>query len=284
MFIAPMLLDSKDEPFSDPAFVFEPKLDGHRIILSVIAKETRLFTHGRQDCTKQYPELLQVPLQDDVVLDGEVCCMNPDTGSMDYELVMERLRLTQKTKIRSYASQRPVHVAVWDILYYKGRDLRNLPLVKRRSILESLLVPNDRFRLVPQVENNGEELFRTAVEQSLEGIVAKRKDSLYVSRSSHDWISVLNRRYTEVELAGYCKHEFGWLLQTKVDGVMRPAGMLKQQVSPKQERILLSKSKKKIWFESDRFVYLKPGIKANVMYRGFTRHGMLREPALVNIM
>ncbi|MNR68983.1 ATP-dependent DNA ligase [compost metagenome] len=56
-----------------------------------------------------------------------------------------------------------------------------------------MLAENDRFALVTQVEGNGEELYRAVMEQSMEGIVAKRKDSLYVSRRSSDWLKICAR-------------------------------------------------------------------------------------------
>jgi DNA ligase-1 len=284
MYIAPMLLEQQDEPFSDSAFVFEPKLDGHRVILSANAKETRLFTRSQTDCTRQYPELIDVPIDQDVVLDGEVCCTDPDTGNEDYELVMDRLQLKNNQKIKSYSTQRPVHFKIWDILFYKGRDLRNLSLMKRRSILESQLIPNERFQLVPQVEDNGEALFQSMVEQSMEGVVAKRKDSLYVSRSSHDWLKIINSRYMEVEIIGYCTEELGWLIQIEENGNKRPAGIIKLGVTTLQEITFRAVTKSKISFSNDRFAYLDSGIRARVMYRGFTRHGMLRAPVFMNFI
>jgi len=284
MFITPMLPDSKEEPFSDPAYVFEPKFDGHRVILSVSSKETRLFTDGGKECTKQYPELLHVPLADEAVLDGEVYCIDPATGHSDYEGIMERLRMKSKKKTGFYASRKPARVAVWDILYYRGRDLRHLPLMKRRSILESVLPSDDYVHLVPQTEDEGEALFQSIVKQSSEGMVAKRKDSIYVPRASRDWLKIMNNRYAEVEITGYSKDDFGWLIQIEENGARRSAGIIKQAVSTTQQIALFALSKNKICFESDRYVYLQPGIKAKVKYRGYTRHGMLRAPGFINFV
>ena len=136
MFIAPMLLYSREKPFSDQAYIFEPKIDGHRLILSKSRDETRLFTRNHNECTMQYPELYHVPIDGDIVLDGEACCTDPETGQMNLELVMECFQLKKKDKIQAFSNQRPVSYVIWDILFYKGRDLRELSLMKRRSILE----------------------------------------------------------------------------------------------------------------------------------------------------
>jgi len=195
MFISPMQMDSRERPFSDRAYVFEPKIDGHRLILSRQGVETRLFTGERRECTRQFPELWSVPAEGDIVLDGELCCIYADTGATDIRSAEQRLRLADSRRIRAFSLQRPARYYVWDIMYLKGRDLRSLPLVRRRAILESVLSEAAAFSLVPQTEDQGEALYRSIVEDDLEGMVAKRKGSLYVSRWSHDWIKIINPGY-----------------------------------------------------------------------------------------
>src|SRR6476620_848114 len=92
MFLPPMLLEKTEEPFDDERYLFEPKIDGHRLILSMENGIVRLFTRHNNEATTQYPELHNVPIEDnsDVVLDGEVACINPEKGSIDFEMVMER--------------------------------------------------------------------------------------------------------------------------------------------------------------------------------------------------
>lgn len=142
MFINPMLVEKIDTPFNSSTHIFEPKIDGHRLILSRANGETRLWTRHRTECTRQYPELWNVPIDGDVVLDGEVCAIEPESGAIDFELVMERFQLKKHDKIHSAAIRRPVQFVVFDILFHNGKDLRDLPLLKRRSILHSILKPN----------------------------------------------------------------------------------------------------------------------------------------------
>jgi DNA ligase-1 len=284
MFIAPMLLNSREKPFSDQAYVFEPKIDGHRLIVSKSGQETRLFTRHHNECTGQYPELWDVPIDGDVVLDGEVCCTDPESGQNNFELVMQRLQLKKKNKIRAISNQSPVTYVVWDILFHKGRDLRGLPLVKRRSILESVMLPNDYFSLVPQIEGRGEDLYKTIVKRSMDGMVAKRKGSIYVSRQSHDWLKVINYQYADVYLAGYRKDEFGWLAHVKENGKMRPAGIIELGVGPTQKKAFNVVSKQLVSGEDKSFVYLDPRIQAKVKFRNWTRHGMLRTPVFMDFV
>jgi DNA ligase-1 len=192
MYISPMPLEKSDQPFSASTHLFEPMIDGHRLILSRRKNiETRLWTKHRIECTRQYPELWDVPVKGDVILDGEVCIIDPLTGNMDSELVMERLHMKKRDKIRAAAARRPVQYVVFDILYHNGKDLRGLPLLKRKSILQSVLKPNAYFTPIMHIDNDGEELYRFINDRNMEGIVAKRKDSAYVSRRSHNWLKIV---------------------------------------------------------------------------------------------
>ncbi|PZM61775.1 ATP-dependent DNA ligase, partial [Paenibacillus dendritiformis] len=71
MFIPPMLLETAQVPFSNPQYIYEPKFDGHRAILSSIGGRVRIYTRHHNECTQQYPELLSVPFQEGMILDGE---------------------------------------------------------------------------------------------------------------------------------------------------------------------------------------------------------------------
>jgi DNA ligase-1 len=198
MFIPPMLLEKSDEPFNDPAFLFEPKIDGYRLIMTYKNGETRLFTRHNNECTRQYPELWNPSITgDDYVLDGEVCSIDPDTGAIDFERVMKRFQLSKKSRIQAAAKHRPVHYIVFDVLKHNGRDLRRLPLIKRKSILESIIKPNPYISVIPFTENNGTDLYSTICTKKMKGIVAKRKDSLYVSKRSSDWLKIVRYEYAE---------------------------------------------------------------------------------------
>jgi DNA ligase 1 len=281
VFISPMLLQTREEPFDDNAFVFESMTDGHRLILSHKNGETRLWTRYNTEVTRQCPELHQVPIDGDVILDGEVCCMDPD-GNIDFESVMERLHLRKKEKIQAAAFHQPVHYVVFDILFYRGRDLRDLPYLKRRSILESVLEPSSFFSMPVSSDGKGKQLFESIQERSMVGIVAKRKDSIYVSRRSADWLKIINWQYADVYLAGYRKKEFGWLVQ--VEGGARPAGILELGVPHKLKTAFYAASEQLVTGEDKNYVYLQPRMKAKVKFRNWTRSGLLRSPAFVDFV
>lgn len=241
--------------------------------------ETRLWTRHQNECTRQYPELWNVSIDGDVILDGEVCSLDPETGAIDFELVMERFQLKKHDKIQAAAARRPVQYVVFDILYHDGKDLRDLPLLERKSILHSVLKPNAFFSPAMFVDDNGEALYRLICDRKMEGIVAKRKDSTYVSRRSQDWLKVV--RYEE---AGYKKDEFGWLSVVEENGKKRPAGIIELGVPPKHKKAFYGIAKQLVTGEDKNYVYLEPLIKARVKMRNWTRNGMLRTPAFVDFV
>ncbi len=105
MFLQPMLLEKRESPFYDERYTFEPKIDGHRLIVSVLDGVVRLFTRHNNDVTRQYPELHDAPIAGcaDVVLDGEVAVVNPETGTVDFEAIMERFQIRRSERIAQAA-------------------------------------------------------------------------------------------------------------------------------------------------------------------------------------
>lgn len=281
MFISPMLLETAQGPFSHSNYIFEPKIDGHRLIFSQQNGKIKLYTRHETDCTRQYPELLH-QFDDDIILDGEVACVDPETGSIDFEMVMNRFQAKKTDKIQQLTVSQPVTYVVFDILSYKGQDLRKLPLMKRKDILSHILMPNKHFGVIPFIEEEGVALFSQMEAQELEGMVGKRMNSVYESRRSPAWQKVINWTYAEVFITGYRKDEFGWLTSVVTEsGRLRPTGIIELGVPPKAKRAFYGVSKSIVTGEDKNFVYLEPRIRAKVKTRNWTKNGMLRSPAFV---
>ncbi|OMF70496.1 ATP-dependent DNA ligase [Paenibacillus glucanolyticus] len=284
MFISPMLLETAHSPFSHSNYIFEPKIDGHRLIFSQQGGNIRLYTRHETDCTRQYPELLH-PFDEDIILDGEIACTDPETGSIDFEMIMNRFQTKKKDKIQKLIGTQPVTFVVFDILRYKGKDLRKMPLMKRKEILSSIQMPNKRFGVIPFVEAAGEALFSQMEAQELEGMVGKKQNSIYESRRSASWQKVINWTYAEVFITGYRKDELGWLTSVITEtGKLRPTGIIELGVPPKAKQALYGVSKSIVTGEDKNFVYLEPKIRAKVKTRNWTKNGMLRSPAFVEFI
>lgn len=122
------------------------------------------------------------------------------------------------------------------------------------------------------------------VSRKLEGMVGKRKNSLYVSRRSPNWQKVINWSYTDVIITGYRKDEFG-LLAAVLDesGRLRPAGIV-EFVTQAARKEFYSKSRGLVTGENKKFVFLDPKIRGMVKFRNWTKPGMLRTPVLTKII
>lgn len=179
MFIDPMLLATAQFPFSDSRFIFEPKIDSHRLIFSQQNGTVRLYTRHNNDCTRQYPEIATALYPHDIVLDGEIACVDPATGVSDFESVMARFQAKKADRFTSLTGTLPATFAIFDILRYKDEDLRRLPLIKRKEILASIPMPSANFGVIPFIEGAGEALFTQIQARKMEGVVGKRKDSPY---------------------------------------------------------------------------------------------------------
>jgi DNA ligase-1 len=282
MFIAPMLLEKREQPFDDERYIFEPKIDGHRLILSMENGIVRLFTRHNNEVTRQYPELHHVPIEDntDVVLDGEVACINPESGSIEFDMVMERFMKKKPLSIQEAMIRHPVHFFVFDILRYKGEDLRGRPLMERKMLLEQVLSVNNFISPLIRVVGTGVSLFEAIRERKLEGIVAKKKTSKYVGRRDVSWIKIINYNYAEVQIAGYRKNQFGWLLKHQE----RNVGVLELAVPSSHKKAFYGVSKGLISGEDRNFVYVQPSIAVRIRFRNWTRAGLLRSPEFVDFV
>lgn len=282
MFLPLMLLEKWESPFDDDRYVYEPKIDGHRNLLSVETGNVRLFTRHNNDVTAKYPELHDALIADhsDVVLDGEVACQDPETGAIDFELIQRRFAKRKPLTIQQAMVSLPVHYYIFDILHYKGRDLRPLPLSERKKILSEVVRPSPYCSVVMSVPGTGNALFDVIKQRDMEGIVAKRMESKYVGQRSGDWLKIINYTYVTVQIAGYRKNQFGWLAQHNG----RSVGVIELAVPTEHKRAFYGLADRLKTGEDRDYVYVEPRISVRVRFRNWTRKGLLRSPEFVEFV
>lgn len=192
---------------------------------------------------------------------------------------MSRFTIRQHSKVQQLTKTLPATFAIFDILQSNGHDLRNLPLVERKAILQGIQLPSSSFGVVPHIDGAGEVLYAQIEAMGMEGVVGKRKDSQYVSRRSKDWLKVINQSYADVFITGYKKAEFGWFAAVPdPTGRMRPVGIIEHGPSPKHKKAFRGVSQQLITGEDKNNVYLEPRIQARVKMRNWTKSGLLRIP------
>jgi len=185
-----MLATLSNQPFSDPNWLFEIKWDGVRALAHLSNNSLTLRSRNNVDITKRYPELASLAKNlaaREAVLDGEIVALN-EHGHSDFELLQERMHVRAPSE--KLIAGTPVVYFVFDLLYCDGFDLREAPLLQRKQFLQRLLFPSSTFRYADHQLEQGRELFELARQHGLEGIVAKRIDSQYVSDLSASWLKL----------------------------------------------------------------------------------------------
>ena len=208
--IAPMLatLKKPEEFGNEHGWAFEMKWDGVRTVAYLAGGRVKLLSRKGRDDTAAYfdvvDDLAALPAET-AVLDGEVVVINPK-GKPDFGLLQHRINLTRPADIERAAKERPAQVMLFDILQLNGQSLVKKPYAERRAILENLVQPKPGSRLqVPPVFDGGlEAALGIAQELRLEGVVAKRVDSVYQpGRRALTWLKMKIHPHQEVVIGGW---------------------------------------------------------------------------------
>jgi DNA ligase D-like protein (predicted ligase) len=204
-----------DEPFDDPNWIFERKLDGIRCMAHRDGGgSVRLVSRTDKDMTGQFPEVaeaLEAQPLDDFVVDGELVAFQD--GITSFSRLQRRAR-----------EQVSVFLYVFDLLRLEGRDVRDLPLRERKALLRDSLEFGGRARYSRHRNEHGTKLFREACGQGLEGLIAKRADSPYRSAArSRDWLKLKCHFEQELVIGGFTapqgsRTDFGALLVGYYEG------------------------------------------------------------------
>jgi len=185
--LAPMQFDEERYPFDDPDWLFEIKYDGYRALAST-GKEARLTTRRGADATAWFPEvadsLQQLPRGH--VMDGEITVLD-DMGRSDFEQLQSRAKARRRREGLPF-----VTFCAFDLLVHRGKDGRGWPLKARKEALGRVLADKPAaIRCVQHVVGQGKWLFDQVLELQLEGMVAKRLDSVYRSgERTRDWLKI----------------------------------------------------------------------------------------------
>jgi bifunctional non-homologous end joining protein LigD len=182
-----------DEPFDDPGWIFERKLDGIRCIAIKADRRVRLLSRNHLSLNARFPEIVQALERDPAtqfVADGEVVAF---AGA--------------QTSFAALQQRGERHVATFlyafDLLHLAGHDTTALPLRSRKALLRRALAFHGPVRLTPHRNRDGEELFRDACRKGWEGLIAKRADAPYVHGRSRDWLKFKCSAEQELVIGGY---------------------------------------------------------------------------------
>jgi DNA ligase D-like protein (predicted ligase) len=189
-------------------FIYEPKMDGVRIICSKENGRLSFFNRKGREVGANYPELNR-PGQikaESCLLDGELVVYN-EKGNPDFDMLMKRDQLGNLQSIRKLSNEIPATFVVFDLLMKDGRDLSGLPLAERKKLLQEIIKDSPRIQKIHYTEN-GLGLWDFILSRQLEGVVAKKSDSAYAAgKRSMDWLRIKNFRTEDFLIAGYTQEQ-----------------------------------------------------------------------------
>jgi bifunctional non-homologous end joining protein LigD len=183
----PMLATLTEHRFSDPAWIFERKLDGERCMAFKKGGRVRLLSRNRLDLTAHYPEVanaLRGQVCRDAVLDGEIVALRSRQTS--FERLQRRMHVAQPSP--ALVRDVPVVFFMFDVVHAAGHDLLHVELLARKAVLERLLDFGGPLRLTTHRSGAGESAYRDACAKGWEGVIAKRAGSPYTPGRSRDWL------------------------------------------------------------------------------------------------
>ena len=203
--IKPMLIGADSEPFDDPDYIFELKLDGERCIAYLDPKEgTELRNKRNMRLTVRFPELadLHKQVKKRCILDGELAVLKD--GKPDFYQVQRRSMMSNKFKVELAASQFPACFTAFDILYCDDKQVTDLPLVQRKALLTKTVKEVPMLAVSRYLEEQGTAFYALAEREGLEGIVAKRRDSKYfLDTRTKDWVKIKYLQDDDFVVCGY---------------------------------------------------------------------------------
>jgi len=195
--VKPMLASESEEAFDDPNWIFEIKWDGYRAICDHNNGMLQLYSRTGKSFTSVYPILLPElrKLKKNAILDGEIVALNA-SGIPDFQL------------LQNYGKDPspPLHYYVFDLLFLDKSNTCDLPLLDRKLLLKQLLGKGTLVKYCDHVKESGKSFFHATLKKQLEGMMAKKSDSLYYpGYRTRNWLKIKHHKTDEFIIAGYTK-------------------------------------------------------------------------------
>ncbi len=288
-FIQPMLATTADKPFSGEEWLFEIKWDGYRAIAD-LTEDVKLYSRNGLSFLGKYPSIEKALASQEhqMILDGEIVAYN-DADKPDFQTLQ-------------HYDDNPEAVLVYhvfDLLYLNGYSTQGLPLLQRKELLKDALKTSAHIQLSDYVENTGKEFYKAVLSEDLEGMMAKKKESLYhMGSRSSDWVKVKNHKTEEAVIIGFTEPQggrkyFGSLILGKYDnGKLIYAGHVGTGFDDKTLKKLfdLMQPYTTVKMPLDKKppvnstpTWITPEMVATIKFSQITEEGIFRHPVFVGL-
>ncbi len=254
-------------------YLFEPKLDGIRIILKKNKEKVQIFNRLGKDITARYKHLdLAFALRGSATVDGELVVYD-DQGNPDFTLMQQS---------QSDKSITPTFV-VFDILEFEGKNLQNKSVIARKKYLKKAVKPNKQVQLMIYTLD-GKKLWKWIRKRKAEGIIAKELTSPYLQQRSKLWLKIKTVQSIDAAIIGYSKRKKSFALGLKSDVWIHIGNVgsglndqeyreLIKQLTPQSRTILLPPFIQQV----------KPKLVCEVEYLQVTKDKKLRAPVFLHL-
>ncbi|MBS0629650.1 MAG: non-homologous end-joining DNA ligase [Verrucomicrobia bacterium] len=285
--IAPELATLADKPFSNDEWIFEEKFDGIRCIAINSGGKVTLFSRNHKLLNDDFPEIVQALEQKkskDYVVDGEVVAF---TG-----------RATSFSKLQNRAQKKiALHFYLFDLLLWDKRDIRKYPLLERKKWLKAHFPFGGPIHYTPHVEAAGEAFYKKMCKRGLEGAIAKRAASVYLSKRTRDWLKFKCSKGQELVIGGYTEPQgsrvnFGALLLGYYErGKFHYAGKvgtgfdtaMLDNLGEKLKRLEKKSSPFAEKIKEKGLHFVRPTLVCEVGFTEWTNEGKLRHPRFLGL-
>ena len=298
--LAPMLAESGDAAFNRAGWMWEPKLDGYRVLAFIDAGGVKLRSRKGLELAATFPRLaaeLGKQGAHAMILDGELVAFDA-AGKPSFAALQERAQLKTEREIAAADLNAPVAFFAFDLLHFAGVDLRKAVYADRRRYLAQCLMPSPLVHLVHAAED-GLALQEAALASGFEGVIGKRADSRYESgKRSTSWLKVKPTRSADFVVGGYTKGkgaraDLGALLVGYWDeGKLRYAshvgsGFDDKSLAQVKQRLAPLQRKTRPFAEEPELnaptTWVEPRVVAEVSFQSWTADGALRAPVFLRL-
>jgi len=290
-FVEPMLATLVATAPTGPQWLHEIKFDGYRLAARIEARRIKLLTRGGLDWTKKFGKAVFTDLQNlpvgAALIDGEMV-VETDAGASDFSALQADLSSGRYDRLVFYA---------FDLLHLDGYDLRSLPLIERRALLERIVAgAGGTVRFSHHFDDSGAMVLRHACRLSLEGIVSKLRDAPYRAGRGRSWVKSKCSARQEFVIAGYVPSTVSRkLVGSLVLGVYEGGRLhhvgrvgtglsraVAEDLARRLERLRIDTSPFGSPLTADearQVKFVRPELVAEVEFRAWTADGQLRHAA-----
>ena len=286
-YIKPMLASPGKKIFKDPDWVFELKWDGYRVLANIQDGEVEIYSRNGISYNKKFASIKKEleNIAHDCILDGEVVVVDKK-GTPDFQ------------KLQNYDSEKSsgqLRYYVFDLLHLNGHDTLELPLLERKSLLPELLEGLDNVLFCDHIEAMGPTLYKRAIDAGMEGVIAKKSDSVYSpGYRTENWLKIKSSNTEEAIICGYTDSITGGsifgslILGMYQEEKLTYVGNCGSGFSNSEQREILKKMKaietdknpfgKKIALKGRIPHWVQPKLICEVKFSEWTTSGSMRHP------